>query len=65
LKPNPHCFLVSGFLTVTTVRVEAFLPNIMALFYREAENMLAIFGMNLKASSTPTVKTFKWSNIPF
>ena len=51
LKPNPHCFLVSGFLEITTGRLEAYLPNIMASLDREAEDMIDIVGMDSKASN--------------
>ena len=64
LKPNPQCFLVSGFLEVTKGRLEAYSPNIMALLDREAEDMLSILGMDLKARNPQKIRTFKWSHIP-
>jgi hypothetical protein len=37
----------------------------MALLDREAEDMLSILGMDLKARNPQKIRTFKWSHIPF
>ena len=37
----------------------------MALFDREARGMVGILDMYLEADNSATIKTFKWTPIPF
>ena len=55
----------NGYKGPSTKIAPAWLLNIMALFDREAKGMLGILDMHLKADNSATIKTFKWSPIPF
>lgn len=55
----------NGYKRPSTKIAPAWLLNLMALFDREARGMVGILDMYLEADNSATIKTFKWTPIPF
>ena len=55
----------NGYKRPSTKIAPAWLLILMALFDREARGMVGILDMYLEADNSATIKTFKWTPIPF
>mgnify|MGYP001177063002 CR=1 FL=1 len=49
----------------STKKAPSWLLKLLSLFDREAKGMIALLGMKLTADNSNTIKTFKWTPIPF
>ncbi len=54
-----------GYKGPSTKKAPNWFFKILSLFDREAKGMLALLGMNMTADNSNTIKTFKWTPLPF